>query len=1004
MMEEELVVQQNENGESVVTLGGETVRTYKAGYSPSVMQDEIKRLQESLNKVQDYLATNATPPQNVVDALYKSTRSGVSRNIFTRLFGKLQENAINNLMAEEAKKYEKTYGVQTNAEYYADREGYGEITEAPSGGFQLNLIGKRPTFATRKAAQTYLNGFNQLVNKTSAQKYIDDTDRAAGRDILNPASNASKSKTGKPTDAEWRKITAGLGTPKNAAFALNSEMGEIDARNWKAILASDNPYKAAMDAKQAQLDSFDPMHFRDIARQYIGTNNFGDAAAGSQYLLQLDEKTSSYLKDKNSVSPKELMSAEVLTARNPDTGLIETSTYYKNPETTKPYIDRVTFLLESFPWKNPTGAPIDPSSFENLPNYPSEFQEVMGRPVTQQDFSDYGYTDPEGSFKGIMGEQTQPDTTSIDDQMQGAFQPMTGTGTYVPKFQQQPQNIIGAPQTVEYTNPYQQTTSDASTGVQTVQDTNPNQQSTPYTPQNRTLTPFTPDGQGQPLMPYGIGPNFNSGGFLDEGGSVDKESGNEVPIGSTKKEVRDDIPAMLSEGEFVLPADVVRYHGLEKIMQLRDEAKFGLKKMEAMGQMGNSDEATLDDDVPFGPADLIIVGAEPMNSKDETKEMAQGGVIRAQTGTFVPNTGIAGQTPPSSPATGYLPKFVTQAPNYSAPVVDDVTGITAGTGTTDTDTKFVEEVGDKYFPVKYINKETGEIREFYFYNGNPVTPIPDGFVPYDKTIDETVDDLESTSVETTQIRKGDDDPFKDMETPEMGVVNPIFGLFGQAATRLQQKQIIAAMEEKGIKPPETKSNVLTNIIDTISGLFNKDPKEVTTAVVKAVEEEEKGELTTRLDTKGMTPVSAVKPPMGDKTKELLSDLETERAIDRERAKIRTESILKTVSDDKDNIVTKRAEETGMTPVQTVVKAGSNNDDKPTFAGDDYDPRGPDQMGTPGTDSSTVASVNQAANQAAAQAEQEQQAAGNVESYEQTIQRGGGFNKGGLASRKKKKKK
>ena len=92
----------------------------------------------------------------------------------------------------------------------------------------------------------------------------------------------------------------------------------------------------------------------------------------------------------------------------------------------------------------------------------------------------------------------------------------------------------------------------------------------------------------------------------------------------------------------------------------------------------------------------------------------------------------------------------------------------------------------------------------------------------------------------------------------------------------------------------------------------------------------------------------------------------------------------------------------MTPVQTVVKAGSNNDDKPTFAGDDYDPRGPDQRGTPGTDSSTVASVNQAANQAAAQAEQEQQAAGNVESYEQTIQRGGGFSKGGLASRKNKK--
>ncbi len=243
-MEEQLAIQKNEDGTSAITLNGETIRTYRAGHSPSVIQDELKRLQGSINKVQDYLATNATPPQNVVDALYKSTRSGVSRNIFTRLFGKLQENAINNLMAEEAKKYEKTYGVQTNAEYYADREGYGEITEAPSGGFQLNLIGKRPTFAKRKAAQTYLNGFNQLVNKTSAQKYIDDTDRAAsakrqaehkakmeasraeaeeakskvitGRDILNPASNASKSKTGKPTYAKWNKIVSKLGSPKNS--------------------------------------------------------------------------------------------------------------------------------------------------------------------------------------------------------------------------------------------------------------------------------------------------------------------------------------------------------------------------------------------------------------------------------------------------------------------------------------------------------------------------------------------------------------------------------------------------------------------------------------------------------------------------------------------------------------------------------------------------------------------------------------------------------------------
>lgn len=89
------------------------------------------------------------------------------------------------------------------------------------------------------------------------------------------------------------------------------------------------------------------------------------------------------------------------------------------------------------------------------------------------------------------------------------------------------------------------------------------------------------------------------GGMLQEGGTVDPVSGNEVPVGSLQEEVRDDIPAQLSEGEFVFPADVVRFIGLEKLMQLRQAAKEGLAKMEAMGQMSNSEEATMDDNAEF---------------------------------------------------------------------------------------------------------------------------------------------------------------------------------------------------------------------------------------------------------------------------------------------------------------------------------------------------------------------------------------------------------------------
>ena len=125
---------------------------------------------------------------------------------------------------------------------------------------------------------------------------------------------------------------------------------------------------------------------------------------------------------------------------------------------------------------------------------------------------------------------------------------------------------------------------------------------------------------------------FEDGGLRDEGGMVDEVSGNDVPVGSTRKEVRDDIPAMLSEGEFVFPADVVRYIGLENLMRIRQDAKQGLKQMDAMGQMGNGDEAVLPDDMPFGVMDLIIVDG---GEEEEPQEKAQGGVIHANQGTFV---------------------------------------------------------------------------------------------------------------------------------------------------------------------------------------------------------------------------------------------------------------------------------------------------------------------------------------------------------------------------------
>ena len=75
--------------------------------------------------------------------------------------------------------------------------------------------------------------------------------------------------------------------------------------------------------------------------------------------------------------------------------------------------------------------------------------------------------------------------------------------------------------------------------------------------------------------------------------------------------------------------DVVRYIGLEKLMTMRQEAKMGLKMMEKMGQMGNSEEATMPDDMPFSIIDIEI-------AEDDDEEEDKDKTIKANTTTYVP--------------------------------------------------------------------------------------------------------------------------------------------------------------------------------------------------------------------------------------------------------------------------------------------------------------------------------------------------------------------------------
>ena len=267
---------------------------------------------------------------------------------------------------------------------------------------------------------------------------------------------------------------------------------------------------------------------------------------------------------------------------------------------------------------------------------------------------------------------------------------------------------------------------------------------------------------------------FEEGGLKDEGGMIDEVSGNDVPTGSTREEVRDDIPAQLSEGEFVLPADVVRYHGLEKIMALRDEAKQGLQKMEAMGQMGNSEEATLPDDIPFDIDDL------DMEDEDEPQEMemAEGGYVMVA-GKPMPvptvagkplNMQVGGFTGPTG--TYQVPTNIATQPSYFAnyqqstapfqPFVppqqqqQQVQQPVMGLQQPQTYPSFatlMPTVGGKRETIEYRN-EAGQKLFIPFIDDKPIYPIPEGYTKYVAEEQPIAEDKPVTST-TTQVARQD---------------------------------------------------------------------------------------------------------------------------------------------------------------------------------------------------------------------------------------------------------
>ncbi len=292
--------------------------------------------------------------------------------------------------------------------------------------------------------------------------------------------------------------------------------------------------------------------------------------------------------------------------------------------------------------------------------------------------------------------------------------------------------------------------------------------------------------------------------FGNEGERVDPVSGNEVPTGSLPEEVRDDIPAQLSEGEYVVPADVVRFFGVKFFEDLRTEAKMGFNSMESNGRIGGEPVGMEmgGDELPFDISELQIID----DGEPEQPMMNKGGFI-------------SGYAPGGLVDTGDIP--LTEE-NYQ------------GTG--------MEQ--------RQYTNAAGNIITILFFNGMPMSAIPDGYSSYTPEADAAATQAKAQSGGDSDgpdpVKDPDPIDYKGLSAAELrdlvdaqkdtnrnaialglGMLNPLMGMAFKAATWHQSKLVTKELERRMEDPSlDAKQKAFyTDLTETMTadqpGLFER---------------------------------------------------------------------------------------------------------------------------------------------------------------------------------------
>ena len=120
---------------------------------------------------------------------------------------------------------------------------------------------------------------------------------------------------------------------------------------------------------------------------------------------------------------------------------------------------------------------------------------------------------------------------------------------------------------------------------------------------------------------------MSHGGMMSGLMGYDEVSGNPIPIGASPENVRDDIDAKLSTDEYVMPAHVVKWHGLKQIQMMQAEAEMGLMSMKMDGLIQSEDTPEAEEEEIEEPDEGIDVEVamievdDKLDDSDEIKKI-----------------------------------------------------------------------------------------------------------------------------------------------------------------------------------------------------------------------------------------------------------------------------------------------------------------------------------------------------------------------------------------------